>query len=400
MSKAGKNEAKLGWRGLFGAGRKPTEAGKRLHRVEELRRDLFSAKAGSEKQAEYALNMLLSMLWGETDMGRLAVACALSDAPPLLGKAEAPVFAERLCARLNTTPADPLALPATPNGDHLRQWAGQTLAALLNDALNAVKLFLRQTPRPDDETTYRETDICRDALRLATRLHSPEMVEAGMRLLRLFTPDLARETGPLGRQTPELRALASQLLASLSPDDLYPFWVALSGPESASRRDLLPALDYFNDSRAVPYLLKLLERRVQWSDGDLVGWATVRALQRIGDRRALPALRRLVSAHDRATLTLAPDCRTPVISLQLMQAARNAIETIEHGRASPERNFLLRPSLPDAKNLLHPASDANREQTDLLRPDTEVNHGEHGGHGERQEKKRTADDTDKADERR
>ena len=384
-------EDKPGWRGLFGGGNKATEAEKRLLRIEELRRDLFSDKMGSEKQADYALNTLLSLLWVETGVERLAVACALSDTPPQLGKAEAPVFAVRLCARLNAAPVDPLALPtvlpATPKGDTLREWAEQTLAAILNDALNAVKLFLRQTPGPNDETAYRETDVCRDALRLAMRLRSPALVEVAMRLLRLFTPDMTRETGPLGRQTSELRALASQLLARLSPDDLYPFWVALSGPESAHRRDLLPALDYFNDARAVPYLLKLLERRVQWSDSDLVGWAAVRALQRIGDRRALPALRRLVAEPERTNFALLPARPAPVLSMQLMQAARNAIESIEHGRASPERNFLLRPSLPATTDLLRPASDANREQADLLRPDTQVNHGEHEGHGEIQGEK-------------
>ena len=333
MSKEEKKEDKPGWRGLFGGGSKATEAEKRLLRIEELRRDLFSDKTGSEKQAVYALNTLLSLLWVETDKERLAVACALSDAPPQLGKAEAPVFAVRLCARLNATPVDPLdlptVLPATPKGDHLRQWAEQTLAAILNDALNAVKLFLRQTPRPDDETTYRETDVCRDALRLAMRLHSPALVEAGMRLLRLFTPDMTRETGPLGRQTSELRALASQLLAGLSPDDLYPFWVALSGPESAVRRDLLPALDYFNDTRAVPYLLKLLERRVQWSDGDLVGWAAVRALQRIGDRRALPAL-------------APPRCRTGPSQLRTLARAPHSRpqRAIDAGR--PQRHRVHR----------------------------------------------------------
>ena len=408
----------------FAPAPKITEAEKRLQRIEEMRHDLFAAKApamdktsqkgmkqskeSSKKEnsdpAEYALNTLLAMLWVETETGRLAVACALSNSTPQLGKAEAPVFAVQLCAQLHALPTDPLAIPSLSLSDtsqslNRRQWATQAVSTILNDTLTTIRHLLWQEPSAVDkreadrefgreakietslpssgrshfrqinlqenESLYRETDACRDALRLGLQLRSPALVETTLRLLRLFTLDFVRESGPLGHQTPELRARASQLLAGLSPDDLSPFWAALNGPESDARRDLLSVLDYLHDPRAVPYLVKLLERHTQRSDGEMIGWASTRALQRFGDRRALPVLRRLAGTE--ISIHLASS-----VSPELARAARNAIEAIEHGRASPERSFLLRPSQANTRDLLLPTSDVPDPANDaeeLLRTD-------------------------------
>lgn len=377
----------------FAPALKITEAEQRLKRIEELRRDLFTEKAPGidkpvqktfipakyhykEKNAEnnhpteYALNTLLAMLWVETETGRLAVACALSDSAPQLGKSEAPVFAARLCAHLDVLPTDPLAIPslslaATSQSASRRDWAIQAVIAILSDTLTTIKHLLQQRNMQENEILYRETDACRDALRLGMRLHSPALVDTTLRLLRLFTPDFVRETGPIGHQTPVLRTIASQLLADLSPDDLFPFWITLSGPDSAARRDLLSVLDYFHDPRAVPYLVKLLEQRTRWSGDEMIGWASVRALQRFGDRRALPVLRQIAdmeaSAYAKAS-----------VSPELARAARNVIEAIEHGRVSPERSFLLRSSQAGARDLLLPTSDVpepNSDASELLRTD-------------------------------
>src|ERR1041384_8239486 len=50
-------------------------------------------------------------------------------------------------------------------------------------------------------------------------------------------------------------------------DALYAFWYALGSPDTPSRHNLLQVLDYLTDARAVPYLIRLLERRTVWTDG-------------------------------------------------------------------------------------------------------------------------------------
>ncbi len=361
---------------LFSGAGKATEAEKRLQRLEELRRDLYGENSAL---GEYAVNTLFTMLWIETASERLAVACALSDSLPLPDKGDASPFAARLCYRVQAPAADPLAVPPLspllpPKGAKLREWAEQTLLAIFTDALNTIKLMLRQTPPAAANALYVETDVCHAALRLAPRLKSPALVEATLRLLRMFPPDLARETGPFGRQTPELRSLASLYLAALSPDDLYPLWVGLNGSDANLRQSLLPVLDYLNDPRVVSYLIKMLERHSQWADGDLAAWAAVRALQRLRDRRALPVLRRLVAMSERAAATASPTRATSALNPALIQAARRAIESIEHQRQPKEHSFLLRPSQPDTTRLLRPAEsipDSDANHAELLRSDGE-----------------------------
>ena len=371
---------------LFGGVGKLTEAEKRLQRLEELRRDLYG---GNSSLCEYAVNTLFTMLWMETASGRQAIACALSDAPPLSGKGEAPPLAARLCYRVQAPAADPLAVPLTPlmppKGAKLREWADQTLLIIFTDALNTIKLLLRQTAPPDD-TLSRESDVCQATLRLAAQMKSPALVEAALRLLRMFASDPARETGLSANQTPELRSLAALYFAALPPDALTPLWTALNSSDIGLRPTLLPVLDYFSDARAVPHLIKLLENHSQWLDGEMAAWAAVRALQRLRDRRALPVLRRLIAVSERAAAVALPHRVTSALNPALTQAVRRAIEAIENPRQAKERFFLLRPSQPDTTHLLRPAADTNRadtNRTELLRSEAEkMNHGGHGGHGE------------------
>src|SRR5262249_19021187 len=131
------------------------------------------------------------------------------------------------------------------------------------------------------------------ALALARLLSAEEAAEPCVRLLRLL-PSAAPNTPLLSiRQIGDLRDAACAVLGNLSPDALFPLWSALGGPEAMIRQDLLPVLDYLHDARALPYLIRLSERRSQWTDGEIVGWFLVRAFERIGDRGALPALRRI-----------------------------------------------------------------------------------------------------------
>ena len=212
-----------------------------------------------------------------------------------------------------------------------------------------------------DEELYRETDLCRDVITLANQFAIDTVIEHAVRLLRLFPPDQARGVGPLARQTGPLREVTARFLGSLSPDKLYNYWYALGSPARTARRDLLPVLDYLQGEGATPYLVRLFERRGQWEDGEMVGWFVVRAFKRIRDRRALPALRRVVSM-EKSPMPVASSSQA---SPELIREALRAIEAIEYGRAPAERDQLLRACQPPVDHLLHPA----RPDTDkLLRP--------------------------------
>ena len=312
---------------------------------------------------------------GNREVSVIAVACALSDSLPLLGKGEAPPFAARLCYRVQAPAADPLTVPPLspllpPKGAKLREWAEQTLLAVFTDALNTIKLMLRQTPPAAANALYVETDVCNAALRLAPRLKSPALVEATLRLLRMFPPDLARETGPFGRQTPELRSLASLYLAALSPDDLYPLWVGLNGSDANLRQTLLPVLDYLNDPRVVPYLIKMLERHSQWADGDMAAWAArSRPTAAAGSPR--PAGSAPPDRHVGTRRVPFPPNPRHVRPQPRARAGRPPRHRIHRASAPAQRTlFLLRPSQPDATHLLRPAEDNAREDAnhaELLR---------------------------------
>ena len=362
-------------------------AERRLMRLEELRRDLFHApptnaanrkpdrKRGNmppvEPKATYALDTLLAMLWVETPSGRLGVACALAAAPPQLGKAEAPPFAARLCARLAAAASDPLAdadLPlATPHNAPMRAWAETTVAALLTDALNTAQLLLRAAPGPDMPTLEREAEVCHAVLRLAALVSTPPLTNACLRVLRVFPPGLARQASSLGQLAADLREHACLHLAALPPDLLAPFWSVLGASDVSACDRLLPLLDFMQNTSAVPYLLALLERPAVARDNVRVALAVVRALHRLGDHRALPALRRFVKDRqgDKGTWRQGEE--------ELMREVKQALLDIEHDRAAPEKRFLLRPALRGLSDLLRPLGkppDRDDGRADLLRSDT------------------------------
>jgi hypothetical protein len=280
-----------------------------------------------------------------------------------------PEFALQLCAYVSTA-AKTTAFAPTET-DRITAYIGAALPSILNPAVQRLDR-MTQGDRINDEDLYRTTDLCRDALTIAIVFSIDTVVEQAVQLLRLFPPDQARGVGPLARQTSPLREVASHLLGSLSPDKLYSYWYALGSPGRTARRDLLPVLDYLQDAGATPYLVRLFERRSQWADGEMVGWFVVRAFKRIRDRRALPALRRVVSMEKSPMFVISGSQASP----ELIREARRAIEAIEYGRVPEARSQLLRASQPPIDQLLHPAqSDAgsllrpsHRDETDLVRP--------------------------------
>ena len=335
---------------------------RRVMRLEELRRDLFHAppaaaashsydkKRGNlslpDPKAAYALDTLLTMLWVETPSGRLGVACALADAPPQLGKAEAPPFAARLCARLAAPDADPLAPVGLPLVTHqnafLRAWAETTLAEILTDALNTAQLLLRAPSLPDMPGLEREAEVCDAVLRLAPLLSTPSLTNACLRLLRVFPPALVRETAPLGQMAIDLRESAALYLAKLPPAELAPFWSVLGASDPVACDTLLSLLDFMQDTRAVPYLLALLERPAS-RDNDRLALAVVRALRRLGDHRALPVLRRFLKEREAGRGGDEETGNGESDTAELMREAREAIFDIEHDRIAPEKRFCCVP---------------------------------------------------------
>jgi hypothetical protein len=337
---------------------------RRRQRIEELRADLSHTK---KERVDYARKTLLTMLWLDDEQARRQVISALCRYQPEEGQPY-PAFALRLSGQL-AAPSVDRATPPTPEA--LATALGETTLAIMNVALQQIKLKqikLKQiksmpaaTDAPDEDGLYLETDVCRDALVIAQCFQLTAVVEPTVQILRLFPPDLARGAGPLARQTGPLRESAAHLLGSLSPDALYAFWYALGSPDKNARQDLLPVLDYLNDLRATPYLVRLFERRSQWSDAEMVGWFAVRAFKRIRDRRALAALRRVISAADGGSAV----AMTTVTSPDLVREVRRAIEAIQYGHSGGAKEELLRGSQPPTTELLRSSAQG---EADLVRP--------------------------------
>jgi hypothetical protein len=335
----------------------------RLRRLEALRTDLFR---GIPSRQAYALSALLARLWIETGRERQAVACALCNYAPSLEKADAPLFVARLCRRIEPTPLrDDLPLP--PATTTWTAWAGGMVAEVLSDALDVLTLALG-AESPAREPTATELRVCQEALTLAWLLRERATVAPCLRLLRLLPPETAQKLPALSRVVTRLREAASRLLAAFEPELLAAFWTALRDRSAEYRRALLPVLDYVTDARALPELTRLLESRMDWPDGELVGWYVIRAVERIGDRRAIPALRR-VATNSESLLGRREAWRSRT-SPELILEARRILEALENGARSPEARALLRPAAEPSQQLLRPAvfDSAPEASAELLHP--------------------------------
>ena len=343
----------------------------RLQRLVELRHDLHR---GHPSRRDYARDTLLALLWVEEGRARLSILCALCDYSPETGQAEAPILVGRLAARLNRN-ASTEDLPPPPVPAQLHAWAERSVAAVLVETLDRLKAASLAAETPP-AFVQQEAALCLESLTLARLLAAESSAESCVRLLRLFPAVPPRIPLIPIRLMNDLREAACSVLGTLSPDVLFSLWTALGGPEVALRQDLLPALDYLTDARALPYLSRLLERRTQWTDGELVGWFVVRAFERIGDRRALPALRK-IAARSGALRSLLPALRSleraeAGTSPELAREALRVLQAIETGEKKKERNILLRPAQKPARDLLRPVAETppDRAAADsLLRPD-------------------------------
>ncbi|MCW3054053.1 MAG: hypothetical protein JWN14_3223 [Chthonomonadales bacterium] len=190
---------------------------------------------------------------------------------------------------------------------------------------------------------------CRDALLAAKRLRSSEVQEALCGLLW----NLAAVTGT-GRLNPTDTLLlmdnAGLALAFLPPDEIPAFWEALSHTNPTRRSAVSPALRHLADPRAVRHLLEALP--LQQPE---IAEPIVVCLGRLGDPLALPLLREYSQSSNRL----------------LSRAARTAIDAIQRASKLQPVRTLLRPSMPDAQELLRSIGTDPEDTDALLRPRTE-----------------------------
>ena len=151
---------------------------------------------------------------------------------------------------------------------------------------------------------------------------------------------------------PVVQHAACRAIAALPLSEQGAVYGALGISQRMSQA-LLPVLDYVNNLEAVPDIARLIggilsshEDPVIWEE---VAWKVMKALERMGDRRALPMLRRVASGQ-RGGMNLLQnfvlrESPGPPISESLRQEARRVILAIERG-GSVDRQTLLRQSGP------------------------------------------------------
>ena len=333
----------------------------RRRRLEELRHTFTSPQ---EARRESGLLSLALEIGKRTDGERLEAVCALLNYPPESDSAGVPLSALRLYQRITET------LDAEPNvcsAAAIRALIGQSVHVTLLESLDTLKALLPLQGEAIALAVRSEIEVCLSLLKTVRLAAFSEAVEGCVRVLRLFRMETARGQSALSRPTTLLRDAACRALGAISPDALFLFWYALGSPDAQVRSNLLPALDYLRDPRATPYLLRLLERRGQWADSEIVGWFVVRAFEHLGDRRALPVLR--ILAHTGENSSASSSEHFAPASVELAREARRVVSSIERGRGWRDRLHLLRPADAPAEILLQPASFTPDEETDeLLRP--------------------------------
>lgn len=332
---------------------------RRRRRLEDLRHALTLPQ---DTRRAAALRALAIEISNRTGGERLEAVCALLNYPPESDSAGVPLSALRLYQRLT----ERLDSEDNPWSEGSSEWAiGQAVTDTLSESLDTLRALLPLQGEAIAAAVRSEIEVCLSLLKTVQAAKLAEAVDACVRVLRVFRMETARSQSVLSRPTTLLRDAACRAIGAMSPDSLFLFWYTLGCPDTAPRRDLLPALDYLRDPRATPYLLRLLERRGHWADADMVGWFVLRAFEHLGDRRALPALRLMIHQGEISDgenmLPVPPD---------LAREARRVIYSIERGRGWRDRLQLLRPAQPPDQSLLHPATEslAELERAEMLHP--------------------------------
>lgn len=262
------------------------------------------------------------------------------------------------------------------------------LAELTSRIAPAVTSVLYTVLRSAEEslTSYGESDAldvrhttedCYQALLAVASLSINEAAAPAVSAASLFASGSALHPSLSARSASQVREAACTAIASLSPDALFPLWIVLGGPDARARHRLLPVLDYIRDTRATPYLNRLLARCIQWPDGELTAWFVVRALEHIGDRASLPGLRAFVAQVAPSNAAYSTET---VSRQQLATEVSRVILALDRRAARRNNRSLLRPAAQDVSTLLRSPTEENQpvnaaDRRELLRAEGQIQPG-------------------------
>ncbi len=330
---------------------------------------LFSELVQGADQAkrDYAADTLLASLWIETGRERERTAATLCGLAPFEAEGELPLSAVRLCRKL-AEGEGAVPLPPPPSAER-RRGVGDAAAEVLKAAYERLAAHRGTAEERESPAAKQEAQCLFDLLRMMELLRLPALQPWAFFFLSSSPCAEASWHG-------SLKEAACRGLASL-PVSYQKLIFAALGAHGEQASALLPVLDYLNSSECVPDVAGCL----RYSTGALilgkpkpqvweqVVWGVLKTLERIGDRRALPELKRLLDPGGfvRPFQSLSQS-RPPRLSPELKTEIVRVIGVIQSGH-SGERQTLLRASSLPGDQLLRPSSgETNDGRGDLLRP--------------------------------
>ena len=180
---------------------------------------------------------------------------------------------------------------------------------------------------------------CRDVLLAVRRLQAAQaQAELCSLLTSLPRTSLSRRLN--GADVYTLARLAGQGLAALPPDQIPAFWHGLTQNSPASRISAASALAYFEDKRAVPYLLDTLQPH--YAQFPSVVIPVVACLARLEDGRALPLLQTLSSDREKSIRTAAQSALAAIQKTERKHPARTLLRAT-HSLDNNDFETMLRP---------------------------------------------------------
>ncbi|MBC7527672.1 MAG: hypothetical protein H7308_08980 [Chthonomonadaceae bacterium] len=317
------------------------------------------------EKRDYAGDALLAALWVETGEKREAIVRALCG----VSQSGGGVVAVRICRKFGAGEAS-IPLPPPPARER-RRLIGAIAVEVGQSTLHTLAAYAKDPAEAESAEALIEVQCLYDLFRLMELLRLPETLASAFQFL------LSGYLRPL-TWYPVVQHAACRAIAALPLSEQGVVYGALGISQRMSQA-LLPVLDYVNNLEAVPDIARLIggilsshEDPIIWEE---VAWKVIKALERMGDRRALPMLRRVASGQRGGMNLLQNFVLREIhgerpISESLRQEARRVILAIERG-GSVDRQTLLRPSSIDNAELLRPSMERDGEQKErgeLLRP--------------------------------
>lgn len=316
------------------------------------------------EKRDYAGDALLAALWVETGEKREAIVRALCG----VSQSGGGVVAVRICRKFGAGEAS-IPLPPPPAMER-RRLIGTIAAEVSENTLHTLAAYAKDPVEAESAEARIEVQCLYDLFRLMELLRLPEVMS--VTFLYLFADWRSVSWYSV------VQHAACRALAALPLSEQKVVYGALGGSQRFSQR-LLPFLDCVNGAEAVPEIAKLIGGKLTPNEDPILleemAMRAIKSLERMGDRRALPMLRR-VAMGQRGNVNLFQNFVLREIygelplSESLRQEARRVILAIERG-GSVDRQTLLRPSFIDDAQLLRPSMEREEEQKErdeLLRP--------------------------------